>query len=130
MTGDPLSETGELRKVLGLRWDTEKDEIYEGIKLNYGNKVKGVYTEEDAPLTDPESALPSRVTGRILWRAAQSQYDPLGLLSVYMVKWKLLMRKVTLKGKNGGLAGGKAPWTRKKKSNSEDCFETWMSFEK
>ncbi len=33
---------------------------------------------------------------------AQSQYDPLGLLSVYMVKWKLLMRKVTLKGKEGG----------------------------
>jgi hypothetical protein len=32
---------------------------------------------------------------------AQSQYDPLGLLSVYMVKWKLLMRKVTLKGKEG-----------------------------
>ncbi len=30
---------------------------------------------------------------------AQSQYDPLGLLSMYMVKWKLLMRKVTLKGK-------------------------------
>jgi hypothetical protein len=25
----------------------------------------------------------------------------LGLLSVYMVKWKLLMRKVTLKGKSG-----------------------------
>ncbi len=32
---------------------------------------------------------------------AQSQYDPLGLLSVYMVKWKLLMRKVTIKGKEG-----------------------------
>ncbi len=27
---------------------------------------------------------------------------PLGLLSVYMVRWKLLMRKVTLKGKGGG----------------------------
>jgi hypothetical protein len=38
----------------------------------------------------------------VLWRVAQSQYDPLGLLSVYMVKWKLLMRKVTLKGKEGG----------------------------
>jgi hypothetical protein len=41
------------------------------------------------------------VTRRILWRVAQSQCDPLGLLSVYMVKWKLLMRKVTLKGKSG-----------------------------
>ncbi len=27
MTGDPLGKTGELQKVLGLRWNTEKYEI-------------------------------------------------------------------------------------------------------
>jgi hypothetical protein len=102
MEGDPLEEGGELRKVLGLRWDTQEDKICVDIKLNYGEKVKGAYLEEDAPLTDPESALPQVITRRVLWRVAQSQYDPLGLLSVYMVKWKLLMRKVTLKGKEGG----------------------------
>jgi hypothetical protein len=64
--------------------------------------VKGAYLEEDAPLADPESALPRIITRRVLWRVAQSQYDPLGLLSMYMVQWKLLMRKVTLKGKEGG----------------------------
>jgi hypothetical protein len=88
--------------VLGLRWDTKEDEICVDVKLNYGEKMKGAYLEEDAPLTDLESVLPSLVTRRILWRVAQSQHDPLGLLSVYMVKWKLLMRKVTLKGKGGG----------------------------
>jgi hypothetical protein len=103
MTGDPLEEEGDLRKVLGLRGDTKVDKICVGVKLNYGEKVKGAYLEEDAPLTDPESALPSQVTQRILWRVAQSQYDLLGLLSVYMVKWKLLMRKVTLKRKGGRL---------------------------
>ncbi len=102
MSGDPLEEGGELGKVLGLRWDTQEDKICVDIKLNYGEKVKGAYLEEDAPLTDPESALPQVITFRVLWRVAQSQYDPLGLLSVYMVKWKLLMRKVTLKGKEGG----------------------------
>jgi hypothetical protein len=64
--------------VLGLRWDTEEDEICVDVKLNYGEKVKGAYTEEDASLTDPKSALPSWVTRRILWRVAQNQYDPLG----------------------------------------------------
>ncbi len=102
MSGDLLGEGGELRKVLGLRWDTEKDEICMDIKLNYGEKVKGHYLEEDAPLADPERALPKVIPRRVLWRVAQSQYDPLGLLSVYMVKWKLLIRKVTLKGKEGG----------------------------
>jgi hypothetical protein len=102
MSGDPLGETGELRKVLGLRWDTERDEICLDIKLNYGEKIKGAYLEDNAPLSNPESALPQVITRRILWRVAQSQYDPLGLLSVYMVRWKQLMRKVTLKGKGGG----------------------------
>ncbi len=60
------------------------------------------------------------MTRRILWRVAQSQYDPLGLLSVYMVKWKLLMRKVTLKGKG---ADGRVPSTEKKKKNLEDYSE-------
>jgi hypothetical protein len=99
---DPLREGEELRKVLGLRWDTERDEICVDVKLNYGEKVKGAYLEEDAPLSDPESALPQVIMCRILWRVRQSQYDPLGLLSVYMVRWKLLMRRVTLKGKGGG----------------------------
>ncbi len=102
MSGDPLEEGEELRKVLGLRRDTEKDEICVDVKLNYGEKVKGAYLEEDAPSSNPESALPQVITCRILWRVAQSQYDPLGLLSVYMVRWKLLMRRVTLKGKGGG----------------------------
>jgi hypothetical protein len=102
MTGDPLGDTGELRKVLGLRWDKEKDEICMDIKFNNGEKLKGAYTEGNASLADPESTLPTRITRRILWRVAQSQYDPLGLLSVYMLKCTLLMRKVTLKGKSGG----------------------------
>jgi hypothetical protein len=38
----------------------------------------------------------------MLWRVTQSQYDPLGLLCVYMVKLKLLMRRVTMKKKAGG----------------------------
>jgi hypothetical protein len=58
MSGDPLGENGELRKVLGLRWDTEREEICVDIKLNYGEKVKGAYLEKDAPLADPESAAP------------------------------------------------------------------------
>ncbi len=41
MAGDPLEEGGELRRVLGLRWDTQEDKICVDIKLNYGEKVKG-----------------------------------------------------------------------------------------
>jgi hypothetical protein len=49
MSGDMLDEGGGggLRKVLALRWDTEKDEICVDIKLNYGEKIKGSYVEQD-----------------------------------------------------------------------------------
>jgi hypothetical protein len=87
------------------------------MKLNYGEKVKGVFLEEDAPFADPESVLPSLVTRRILWRVAQSQYYPLGLLSVYMVKWKLLMRKVTFLISRKEV-DRRAPLTRKKRKSS------------
>jgi hypothetical protein len=36
MAGDPLEQGGELRKVLGLRWDTQEDKIGVDIKLSYG----------------------------------------------------------------------------------------------
>ncbi len=64
ITGDPLGEKGELREVLGLRWDTERYEICVDIKLNHGEKLKGAYTEEDASLADPESTLLSRIMRR------------------------------------------------------------------
>jgi hypothetical protein len=40
MSGDPLGKGEEPRKVIGLRWDTERDEICVDVKLNYGEKVK------------------------------------------------------------------------------------------
>ncbi len=49
MSGDPLEKEGELRKVLGLRWDMEKDEICVDVKLNYGEKVKKGLTLKTTP---------------------------------------------------------------------------------
>jgi hypothetical protein len=102
MSSDSLDERGELEKVLGLRWETEKNKICVDIKLNYGEKIKGTYIEQDDSLTDLEVSLLDRITRSVLWRVAQSKYNPLGLRSIYMVKRKLLMRKITLKGKVEG----------------------------
>jgi hypothetical protein len=35
----------------------------------------------------------------------QSQYNPLSLLNVYMIKWKLLMRSVTMRASPVGWKG-------------------------
>jgi hypothetical protein len=45
ISGDPLDGTGELRKILGLTWDTENDGICIDVKINYGEKKKGAYIQ-------------------------------------------------------------------------------------
>jgi hypothetical protein len=41
---------------------------------------------------DVDVFTPDHITKRMLWRVAQGQYDPLGLLSPYTIRLKLLMR--------------------------------------
>jgi hypothetical protein len=45
-----------------------------------------------------ESSLQEAVTKRELWRVAQGQYDPLGLLCVFTVRFKILMRNIVGEG--------------------------------
>jgi hypothetical protein len=86
MSGDKEDESGEPRKVLGLIWETEADRLKVDVKLNLGAKKAGLHLEENIELSGkPEDALPEAVTKRELWRVAQGQYDPLGLLSAFTV---------------------------------------------
>jgi hypothetical protein len=80
MTGDQL-EDGIPRKVWGLFWDTEFDNLLLDIKINFSGKNKGAKLAPDVDLEeeDIEEATPEVVTKRMVWRVAQAQYDPLGL---------------------------------------------------
>jgi hypothetical protein len=51
----------------------------------------------------------------MLRRVAQSQYDPQGLLRLDMVKWQLLMRRVSMKEKP-------ASWERALDAEEEEEF--------
>jgi hypothetical protein len=96
MSGDSMDGPDDLKKVLGQKWNTQQDRILVDIKVNYGGKKKGAKIEEDADLGAIEESTPQLITRRIVWQVAQSQYDLLGLLSVYLIKLKLLMRDLSL----------------------------------
>jgi hypothetical protein len=72
MSGDKEDADGESHKVLGLIWPEEN-----------------VVLDEE-----PEKALPDVITKRELWRVAQGQYDPLGLLCAFTIRFKILMRSI------------------------------------
>ena len=94
-SGDPVEDLDQLRKVLGVRWDTANDRLLIEIKVNYSGKRKGANIEPDIDLEEIEDTLPEVITKRILWRVSMGQYDLLGLVSVFLIRLKLLMRSVS-----------------------------------
>lgn len=92
------------RKVLGLGWDTEEDAIYVGTHVNTSSKRKGVRAEPDIPLQDLQEKFPETLTKRIIWRIVLGQYDLLGLISVFTIRLKLVMRDLV------GGEGEKMTW--------------------
>jgi hypothetical protein len=95
MCRDKESADGELHKVLGLIWETEADRLGVVVKLNLEAKKAGLHLMYNVELEDePEKALPKVITKRELWRVAQSQYDPLGLLWGFTMHFKVLMRSM------------------------------------
>jgi hypothetical protein len=95
MSGDKEDENGEPYKVLGLIWETESDRLRVDVKLNLGAKKAGLHLMENIELgKEPEKALPEVITKRELWRVAQDQYDPLGLLCAFTIRFKILMRSI------------------------------------
>ncbi len=95
MSGDKEDENGEPRKVLGLIWETEADRLKVDVKLNLGAKKAGLHLMENMELSEgPEKALPEVITKRELWRVAQGQYNPLGLLCAFTIRFKILMRSI------------------------------------
>jgi hypothetical protein len=56
-------------------------------------KRAGLHLMDNVELDDePEKALLEVITKRELWRVAQGQYDPLGLLCGFTIHFKVLMR--------------------------------------
>jgi hypothetical protein len=95
MSRDEEKDDGELHKVLGLIWKTEEDRLKVDVKLNLGARNAGLHLMDNVELEEEsEKALPDVITKRELWRVAQGQYDPLGLLCGFTVRFKILMRSL------------------------------------
>ena len=94
MSGDH-SELGEHRKVLGLGWDETKDELYVDVKVNVSAKKKGLRVEPDLELGEIVQLLPVVITKRTVWRIVLGQYDILGLVCVFLIRLKLIMRELS-----------------------------------
>ena len=116
MSGDDRDPGMELRKVLGTSWDSKEDCLLLDIKVNVSEKKKGVRTEPDIQLDVLDDVFPTVVTKRLVWRIVLSQFDLLGLASVFLIRLKLIMRKLS------GVEGQKIGWDETIPDQTKSCF--------
>ena len=85
----------DVSKVLGVVWDTRRDELRFRVRLNFSEKKRKVRIGEDMTVDSIKVEFPKVITRRILLSQVNGIYDPIGLASPFIVRAKLLLRDLT-----------------------------------
>ena len=83
-------------KILGVVWDTQKDELRFQVRLNFSEKKRKIREGVDITLKSIEKDFPTILTRRMILSQVNGIYDPLGLATPYLVQAKLLLRELTV----------------------------------
>ena len=82
------------QKVLGVCWRSTNDDLHFSIRLGPIMKKGALDGEQVWELRDIINRLPLRLTKRIVLSLVNRLYDPLGLVAPFVVRSKILMRKL------------------------------------
>jgi len=88
-----LKSDGEVTRVLGVDWNSEKDQIVFQATLNFSPKKKGERTGLNLKKEDIPHAIPGVLTRRVVLEQVMMIFDPLGLLSPFTFIAKLYLRE-------------------------------------
>ena len=86
-----LSQQG---KVLGIQWEPTEDTLSYKPAINLSERRGAARLGPDLNEMDQESIDGMVLTRRIVLQAAQQNFDPLGQICPYTVKYKLLMKEI------------------------------------
>ena len=78
-------------KILGIEWEPKSDVLCIPVKLNFSALKNGIRTEPDITVYNLHEKLPTK---RNVMSQLSSMYDPLGLLTPFTVRGKILLRKL------------------------------------
>lgn len=95
MSGDALNDDDENKmKILGTLWNPMEDTLQVEVKVNPSPKRKGAKSAPDIEFEKLSEKMPEKLSKRVVWRIVLGQFDLLGMLSVFLVKLKLIMREL------------------------------------
>ena len=106
---------------LGKYWDTGADTLAIDVKVNLSGKKKGLRELPDVALDEVAEMMPKEITKRVVWRIVLGQFDLLGLTSVFMIRLKLIMSKLS------GESGRKLEWDQPIPSEIREMFVSVLS---
>ena len=84
----------ETHKVLGITWHPQIDQLQFNPNSNFSKFLKNRMVKPGLLQNDLPSKFPKSLSKRVALSRLNSIHDPLGLLTPFTVKWKLLMRNL------------------------------------
>ena len=88
----------EFSKVLGIVWNPSNDTFQFVIKLNFSKRHRKIREGADLMAEDVPAQIPRVLTKRAILSQVNGIYDPLGLASPFIVKAKIMMRRLNADG--------------------------------
>ena len=80
-------------EVLGISYDSKEDTLFFPGRINFSPKKRNVFTGPDLKPEDIPSKVPLQLTRRLVLQQVMAVYDPLGILSPFLLKAKILLRE-------------------------------------
>ena len=91
--GIDVEQSLESFQVLGLWWSPETDTIFFRPCFNFSPKKRGARTLPNLLASEVPDGLPAVMTRRLVLEQVMGVYDPLGLLSPFLLLAKILLRE-------------------------------------
>ena len=93
-------------KVVGMSWIVQGDLFMYTVEINFSKRKRNIKPEPDLTIEDFDIKFPPYLTKRIVLSQLNGIYDPLGLLSPFIITGKLFLRALWS-------AGEKVDWDDK-----------------
>lgn len=120
----------EQEKVLGLGWKPKQDKFSFKVKLNFSKRTREGRAESYVNCDDFERRMPCLLTKRSVLSQFASLYGPLGLLTPFTLKTKLMMRSIIMEVNKGDSKGWDEPISETLYSETMDLFREMFEIEK
>ena len=87
----------KLGKVLGLQWNATEDTISFKLTINFTEKKGAARVGPDLSDKDLDKIRSMTFTKRLCLQAAAQNFDPLGMIAAFTVRFKLLLKEIVAK---------------------------------